>query len=627
MQALIFGLMMPVIPLLVRKLYRKKEILTPAQAGGRYVVYALLTTLFTSVIMVPMCDEGTSFLEKIDQVPSFVLKYVFLEAVAVGIISAAEWAYSTGKVKVAVDRDRFRSMGIAVFCRKFLFPAGLYLLAALVAAMNFGLMFDNVVWGDEAYSCNAIRHDLDGIFQILTLEENHPPLHFLWLKAFAELFGYTIPVYHFASFVPFCIGIVWAVTLLRKRYGNIPAAFFVIISGLSAPCLEYNMEIRMYALAFLGMAGCYYCVSRILNGSRVAGWAGMVFWGSVAAYSHYYALVAAGIMIFVASVAACVRYRGRTWVKGVVSIAAFVAIYAPWLSQLLRATGSVSQRWWMTEIESMGSSLAMIGCGTGMSGIVLALLAVIAVVLFLSESALLRLEKKEDGILVNVTVPSVKGWSAETYTFAVGLLTIAGTVAFAYGLSIVMRPLVTGRYLYPLCAVTAIMLAAGSKRVLDLLRGLERHFAGRRLDSAGKGILVLILALLFIRGIGNYGSYRATVESEDERTGEVLYYIGEPDQDTQFVNNGIMHIGWTVLSYYFPDSEVVNGDYRLAASDDVWYFTPEFLDEDEMAELRGMGYDVIENYSNQQLGKYPFILYHFGKEAPGGSGEADSAVK
>ena len=225
MQALIFGLMMPVIPLLVRKLYRKKEILTPAQAGGRYVVYALLTTLFTSAIMVPMCDEGTSFLEKIDQVPSFVLKYVFLEAVAVGIISAAEWAYSTGKVKVAVDWDRFRSMGIAVFCRKFLFPAGLYLLAALVVAMNFGLMFDNVVWGDEAYSCNAIRHDMDGIFQILTLEENHPPLHFLWLKAFAELFGYTIPVYHFASFVPFCIGIVWAVTLLRKRYGNIPAAF------------------------------------------------------------------------------------------------------------------------------------------------------------------------------------------------------------------------------------------------------------------------------------------------------------------------------------------------------------------------------------------------------------------
>ena len=158
----------------------------------------------------------------------------------------------------------------------------------------------------------------------------------------------------------------------------------MMISGLSAPCLEYNMEIRMYALAFLGVAGCYYCVSRILSGSRAAGWIGMVFWASVAAYSHYYALVAVGIMMFVASVAACLRYGGRTWIKGAASIAAFTAIYAPWLSQLFRATESVSQRWWMTEIEGMDSSLAMIGCGASMSGIVLGLALLLGGVLFLA---------------------------------------------------------------------------------------------------------------------------------------------------------------------------------------------------------------------------------------------------
>ena len=32
-----------------------------------------------------------------------------------------------------------------------------------------------------------------------------------------------------------------------------------------------------------------------------------------------------------------------------------------------------------------------------------------------------------------------------------------------------------------------------------------------------------------------------------------------------------------------------------------------------------MGYNVIENYINQQLGKYPFILYHFVKEKAEGS--------
>ena len=41
MQALIFGLMAPVVPILVRKLYKKEENLTALQAVGRYMVYAL----------------------------------------------------------------------------------------------------------------------------------------------------------------------------------------------------------------------------------------------------------------------------------------------------------------------------------------------------------------------------------------------------------------------------------------------------------------------------------------------------------------------------------------------------------------------------------------------------------
>lgn len=621
MQVLIFGLMAPVIPLLVRKLYKNKERLTGMQAAGRYAVYALTTALLTSIVMVVMCEEGISVLGKLDASPEFALKYILLESAIAGLIAMVEWLFSAGKVRVAVEWDSYRCWLPVRFCRKILFPTGLYVLAVLAAVLNFGLMFDNVVWGDEAYTCKAIRNGLDGIFQILTLEENHPPLHFLWLKAFAELFGYNIPVYHFASFVPFCIGIIGAVTLLRKRYGNLPAAFFVMISGLAAPCLEYNMEIRMYALAFLGMAGCYYCVARILSGSRTAGWIGMVFWASVAAYSHYYALVAAGIMVFIASIAAYLRYRGKVWIKGLVSMAAFFVIYAPWLSQVFRATKNVSNNWWMTETESLGLSLEMIGCGASMSKIVFGLLAVIAAVLFLTEFSLFRLEKKEEQLLVNVTVPSAMDWSDETYTFIVGLLTIAGTVIFAYGLSAVMRPLVTGRYMYPLCAVTAIMLVAGLKRMLDILKKIEGYFHKRWLVGAGKCALVLVLAVLFIKGLGNYGSYKATVDYEEARTGEVLNYIGEPSGDTQLVNNGIMHIGWTVLSYYFPDTEVINGNFRDATSDDVWYFTPAFLDENDISALSDMGYSITANYGNQQLGKYPLVLYHFERQMPEVSGK------
>lgn len=624
MQAVIFGLMMPIIPLLIRKLYRKGENLTAAQAVEHYMIYTLVTALVTTAAMAVLGDDGTSFMEKADRLPSFVLKYVFLEAVTVALIALGEWVFTTGRLKVTVDREKYRNSIGGKFCRKFLFPAGLFLLALLAAGLNASLIKDNVVWGDEAYTCNAIRNDLGGIFQILTLEENHPPLHFLWLKAFAEIFGYSIPVYHFASFVPFCMGIGMAVIFLRKRYGNIPAAFFVMISGLAAPCLEYNMEIRMYALAFLGMAGCYYSVSRIMSGSKVLGWIGMVFWALVAAYSHYYALVAAGMMVFFACVAVYWRYRGKIWIKGLVSLGMFVALYLPWLSQVFRATRHVSNHWWMTEIESLGSSLEMIGCGPGMYKIILPLLLLLAVVLLGKESSLFRIEKREERILVNITTPSAQKWSDETYTFAVGGLTIAGTLAFAYGLSVLMRPLVTGRYLYPLCAVSAMMLVTGVGRCLNLLGQLEERFQKKWFVGAGKFALVLILALLLAAGLGNYRNYRDVVKYEDARTGEVLYYIGEPGEGTEFVNNGIMHIGWTVLQYYYPDTKLTNGTYKNMSAEDVWYFTPDFLEGDQIADLEAMGYRITANYGEMQLGKYPFVLYRFVKAPMEGSPETST---
>ena len=318
-----------------------------------------------------------------DQVPSFVLKFVCIELAAVAVIALVEWNVDSKKISITIDSAGYHQLGVVRFCGKVLFPTGCFLLALLTIGLNFSLMNDNVVWGDEAYAGNAVQNSIEGIFQILTLEENHPPLYYLWLKGFGELFGYTTPVYHLASLVLFFMGIVLVLGWLRRCYGNIPAAFFVIISGLAAPCLEYNLEIRMYAMAFLGVAGCYYSVSRILAGSKVAGWVGMVIWALVAAYAHYYALVTVGIMIFFTCVLAYLRFRGRVWLKGVVSIAICIAAYAPWLGQVLRATKSISRNWWLKEIESLQQCFTMIGCGESMKKVVLPLLLLLVVVLFL----------------------------------------------------------------------------------------------------------------------------------------------------------------------------------------------------------------------------------------------------
>lgn len=615
MQAVIFGFLMPMIPLLIWKSYHKEQTLTLTELLGRYAVYTLLTTLLTTAVMVVMCDDNTSFLEKMDKSPMFVMKYAVIAAAAVGVIAFAEWWYTATKLELQVEWDNYKNCFLMKVFRRFLCPGGLFLLALLVCGMNLILIFDNVVWGDEAYAANLIRHDVDSIFQVLTLEENHPPLYYLWLKLFAEIFGYSAPVYHFASYVPFVIGIILAVTLLRKHFGNLPAAFFVIISGLSAPCLEYNMEIRMYALAFLGIAGAFYCAYRIFDGSKGAAWAGMVFWSLVAAYSHYYALVAAGILMFVTFVGAFFKFRGKVWIKGLVSLLVFVAAYMPWLSQLFRATKSVSGNWWMTEIETVGQCLTMISCGRSMGKIILPLAVVLFVVLLLAESAVFNIKRGEDKTVIRITTPCVAGWSAHTWTVTAGVLTILGTLVFAYGISVLMTPLLTGRYLYPLCAITAIILVMETGRLFTLLENLRQKTHQKWLLSVGKGIVFLILAVLFLKGVGDYKAYKAVTESESAGTEETLYLIGEPTEETEMINNGIMHIGWTVLDYYYPDNKIRNGNYDVAESNDFWYFTPDFLESEDVAGLQAEGYSIA-GYGEHQISKYHFVLYHIFREEP-----------
>jgi hypothetical protein len=93
---------------------------------------------------------------------------------------------------------------------------------------------------------------------------------------------------------------------------------------------------------------------------------------------------------------------------------------------------------------------------------------------------------------------------------------------------------------------------------------------------------------------------------------QTLDLIGTPTQDTKMVTNGVKHLGWTVLYYYYPDNEIVNGDYRQAEADSFWYFTPNAMGGDSIAELEQNGYQVTD-YGQMQLSQYPFFLYYMEK--------------
>lgn len=611
MQAVIFGLLIPIIPLLLWRSYHKGKELTTGEAVLRYGAYTLLVTLLSSGAMVFLCDEGTSFWEKIDRSPSFVLKFAAVELLAALVTAGGEWLLSCRKVAVKVDWEEYRSVWLVRFVRKYVFPAGIYLLALFVVLLNVSLMFDNVLWGDEAFSANTAQKSMAGIMQVLYYWDSHPPLYYYWLKLFGELFGYTVPVYHLASLVPFGAGLVMAVTFFRKRFGNIPAAFFVMISGLASSCLEYNLEVRMYALAFLAMAACFYCSFRVLCGGKAA-WVGMVLWALIGAYAHYYALVSAGILLFVTAVAYFVRYRGKAWIKGLVSIVVFAVGYLPWLQRLLSTTESVSNNWWMSQLLPLKQSLVMLTGGASMSRILLPLFVVFLLILLLAESSFFEIKRQDGRTGILIHTPSVRAWSDTTYAAAVGALTVIGTLLFAYVLCLLMGPVLAERYLYPLSAVVFVTLVIECNGILGLLGRLGGKWKKEWPVKAGKAVLVVILALLFGMGIQNYQSYSTEVNRQEQETAETLSLMGEVPEEVKLVSNGVQHLGWTVLAFYFPENEVINGNYLSTDADRFWYFTPDYISQSDIDQMTAKGYSIA-GYGEMQLAKYPFVLYYFEK--------------
>lgn len=619
MFTIIITLLLPLVPIVVWRQYvlknHGKSGQTTAPGKGEYIfryLTCLICVLVISWIMLSLAgNDDNTILRKLIESREYAVKVLCAEICIMLLYAIAELFVEEAKdgkhEKIRSVLYSFNDSKVWSVFRKYIGPVVVAALAILVVCLNFSMMSDRVLWGDEAFSANTAHKDVDGILQVLYYWDNHPPLYYYWLKLFGTLFGYKVPVFHLASLVPFVIGIVLALTVVRKHFGLLPATFFVMISGLGQACLEYNLEVRMYALAFLCVMGCFYCSYRVIADGNRKTWAGMVLWALAAAYSHYYALVAVGIMMFFTGVAVWIKYRGKTWIKGVLAIIAFFIGYAPWLYFFYAGLKNVSRGWWMTEILGLDRSLEIVMGGRRMNGIVFPLLILFLVITLVADSSVFSVEK--DGI--HLQKPSVKKWSDKTYAMAVGACTILGTLVFAYLLSVVMAPMLAQRYLYPLSAVAIVMLVIGSSRVLELLALLEKQ-SWKGLELLGRVILVVFLGIMFGMGIQNYGECYDSYEQQKTETDKTLDLIGTPAQNTKMVTNGVKHLGWTVLYYYYPDNEIVNGDYRQAEADSFWYFTPNAMGGDSIAELEQNGYQVTD-YGQMQLSQYPFFLYYMEK--------------
>ena len=516
--------------------------------------------------------------------------------------------------KVSIDADAWRAWKPGKLIAKIVHTLGLYFTALVVVLCNVRLIFDNSLWGDEAYSANCVRgKTFAQVVGVTAAIDNHPPLYYLYLKAMVDFFGDHGWVLHFASTALLIVLVLFALTLFKKRFGQMAALGFILFVGLAGACVEYGQEVRMYELAFASVVGAFYCAYRVLCKAKFA-WVGVVLWGLVAAYSHHYGLLSAASLLFFTTIFVAIRDRGKSWLKGLGAMATFIVGYLPWLSVFLKQSSDVAGGWWMDSVEGVRYLLPkMLGSENLVKPVVL-LFGLFCVFMGAVDFAMFFVKSDHE---IMVRPPRFAEIANESLAFILGCVVQLSVLAAVYVFSALFSPIVAARYAYVLCGFTAVNLMLLISRVLRW--GKEKQ--GKTKVAAGLSIL-LVIALLLPIEIKDYKNFSTYSIEENASTQELLNLVSSYSKDlsqVSMVSMDVKHLGWTVLPYYFPEAEIKMGMPTEVDRPEVWCFMGRTLPEETMREMTERGYTICGNFGYGKLSKYDCVVYYFAKEVTDGN--------
>ena len=197
------------------------------------------------------------------------------------------------------------------------------------------------VWFDEAYSIMVAKQSVGEAIRLTALD-THPPLYYLFLKAWACLFGWgelalrSLSVIFYGASIAVVGGFI-------KKYFNARTAVYVLLTLLLTPLLmRYGFEIRMYAMASLIGVVATAMLVRAHSSKR---WTDWLIYGALVAlgmYTLYYlALLWLAHLVWLVAMDAG-RLRKSLW-KECRWIGAYtfsLLLFLPWLSSFLKQVGN-----------------------------------------------------------------------------------------------------------------------------------------------------------------------------------------------------------------------------------------------------------------------------------------------
>ncbi len=204
------------------------------------------------------------------------------------------------------------------------------------------------IWIDETFSKALVEHSFRDMIGLLK-NDFHPPLYFFGLKVFVTIFGSSIFTIRVFSVLGILSIMILGYVVGQRVFGKSGALYFCLLI-LSLPMLaSYSHDARMYTWGAFSVTGVFLYAALFISSNKRKDLIFLMLYSLVAAYTHYYGLIAAfWANVFVAALLFVRKNSSWRIHLGYAFVAAL--LYLPWLFVLFYHTKKAQEFFWVPAI-------------------------------------------------------------------------------------------------------------------------------------------------------------------------------------------------------------------------------------------------------------------------------------
>lgn len=226
----------------------------------------------------------------------------------------------------------------------------LFLLILIITTVFFlfNLGFSDL-WSDEVYTKSMLAGSLSEFFARFK-NDLHPPLYYLGLRMFTDLFGLNATTLRLFSVLGILSTLLLGYFTGQRVFGKQGSLYFSLML-ISIPMLAaYSHQARMYTWAAFSVTGVFFYSYLFMRTVKNRDLAFLFIFTLIAMYTHYYSMAAA----FVANVFVFLHLlltKSKKWLPHLFSLLLAIVLFLPWLFMFIVQIKKVQHAFWVPEVS------------------------------------------------------------------------------------------------------------------------------------------------------------------------------------------------------------------------------------------------------------------------------------